>query len=133
MKKPQILFKCILSCLTLLLVSCGGGGDPLPERKSAAQLSSGERAEFVTALLRMKQIPSQFVPTLNAYDYFVDLHVDAFSGHTGAHMAPGFSPWPRELLRRCEIDPSMPLFEKGLQRRFNSNGKTHLPVAAQVG
>ena len=86
MKKPQILFKCILSCLTLLLVSCGGGGDPLPERKSAAQLSSGERAEFVTALLRMKQIPSQFVPTLNAYDYFVDLHVDAFSGHTGAHM-----------------------------------------------
>lgn len=203
MKKRQNFFAYLVLGLSMLLSSCGGG-DPIPERKNAALLSPSERSEFVTTLLRMKQIPSQFEPTLNAYDYFVDLHVQAFVGHTGAHMAPGFLPWHREFLHRFElemrrasgnphitvpywdwtepgsiqaifsndflggdgdatqqyfvvtgafrkgnwpmadnydatddefdddIDPTTPLFSLGLQRRFNSNGVTKLPVVAQV-
>ena len=206
MKKPQSFLTCLFLSLTLLLVSCGGGNDtePLPERKNAALLSPGERAEFVDTLLRMKQMPSQFEPALNAYDYFVDLHVKAFEGHTGAHMAPGFLPWHRELLHRFElemrrasgnpritlpywdwtepssvqaiftdnflggngdknqqyfvtsgafrkgnwkladryddtddeyddvVDANTPLFNSGLQRRFNQNGNVPLPVMADV-
>ena len=203
MKKPHSLLAYLFLSISLFLASCGGG-DPLPERKSAAQLSPVERSEFVNTLLRMKQIPSQFTPTINAYDYFVDLHVQAFNGHTGAHMAPGFLPWHREFLRRFElemrrasgnpritvpywdwtepgsvkaiftedflggdgnpeqqffvtsgafrkgnwnmaanyddtddefdgdIDPNTPLFITGLQRRFDTSGRTKLPVASDV-
>ena len=206
MKKVQALFSYFLLSLTLVLASCGGGADveQLPERKNAALLNDAERTEFVDTLLRMKRIPSQFDPALNAYDYFVDLHVQAFNGHTGAHMAPGFLPWHREFLHRFElemrrasgnpritlpywdwtepssvrsiftdnflggdgdpkqqyfvvsgafrkgswamaasyddtddefddvVDPDTPLFQSGLQRRFDQNGNVRLPLAAHV-
>ena len=122
MKKSRTILHCFLLSISLVLASCGGGGDDLavqsvPERKSAAQLSTGERAEFVNTLLRMKQIPSQFEPTLNAYDYFVDLHMQAFNGHTGAHMSSGFLPWHREFLRRFELE----------MRRASDNPRITLP------
>lgn len=76
----------------------------LPLRKSATTLTSEEKQQFVSALHRMKLMESQFSPKQNAYDYFVELHVQAFADHTGAHMAPGFLPWHRELLRRFESE-----------------------------
>lgn len=119
MKPIKAFSTFLLTCLTVLLVSCGGGDDfePLPQRKSAASLSAGERAEFVDTLLGMKKIPSQFTPTLSAYDYFVDLHVQAFQSHSGAHMAPGFLPWHREYLHRFELE----------MRRVSGNPRITLP------
>lgn len=94
------------SMLALVLAACGGDDGDIDEapavRKSATSLSVQERQEFVETLHQMKAMPSQYDPTLNAYDYFVDLHVRAFEDHTGAHMAPGFLPWHREFLRRFE-------------------------------
>ncbi len=118
MKKLQSLLPHLLLSLTLFLVSCGGGGpEPLLERKNAALLTPSERTEFVDTLLRMKELPSQFDPTLNAYDYFVDLHVQAFNGDSGAHMAPGFLPWHREFLHRFELE----------MRRASGNPRITLP------
>lgn len=117
MKWPHRILPFLTLLLALFVASCGGGDEPLPMRKSASQLSSTERTEFVHALLQMKRIRSQFHPTLNAYDYFVDLHVRAFEGHSGAHMAPGFLPWHRELLRRFEAE----------MRRASGNPRITLP------
>lgn len=105
----------------LLITACGGDDadtpEPPPVRKSATSLTPEERTEFVQTLHKMKQMPSQYNPTLNAYDYFVDLHVQAFEDHSGAHMAPGFLPWHREFLRR---------FEEEL-RRASSNADMTVP------
>lgn len=105
----------------LLLAACGGDDGDLTEppavRKNATSLSAQERQEFVQTLLKMKQMPSQYHPTLNAYDYFVDLHVQAFEDHTGAHMAPGFLPWHREFLKRFEAE----------MRRASGNPRITLP------
>jgi hypothetical protein len=98
--------------LVFLPGSCGGGHHSvasMPQRKNAATLSSAELAEFVTTQLRRKTLPSQFALALSAYDYFVDLHVRAFAGHSGAHMAPGFLPWHREFLRRFNQHYNVPL------------------------
>ncbi len=93
---------------TLLLAACGGDDGDIVDtplvRKSAVNLTAQEREAFVEALHLMKTIPSQYDDTWNAYDYFVDLHVQAFDEHTGAHMAPGFLPWHRELLHRFEAE-----------------------------
>ena len=55
MKNFKNLLSYLLLSLTLFLAGCGGGGDaePVLERKNAAHLSAGERAEFVDTLLRM--------------------------------------------------------------------------------
>lgn len=103
----------------LLIAACGGDDADIPEpplvRKSATSLTSQERQEFVETLHKMKQMPSQYNPSLNAYDYFVDLHVQAFEDHSGAHMAPGFLPWHREFLHR---------FEQELRRASGNPGMT---------
>ncbi|MCK9513312.1 MAG: tyrosinase family protein [Pigmentiphaga sp.] len=106
----------------LLMAACGGDDGDLPEpppaRKSATSLTPQERQEFVQTLHKMKQLPSQYHSSLNAYDYFVDLHVLAFDDHhSGAHMAPGFLPWHREFLRRFEEE----------MRRASGNPKMTLP------
>jgi tyrosinase len=82
----------------------GPAARSLEVRKSATTLTSAEKQQFAAALHRMKAMESQFAPKINAYDYFVELHVQAFASHTGAHMAPGFLPWHRELLRRFEAE-----------------------------
>lgn len=122
MRFSRTLFTALFLSLAILLGSCGGGGgggdEPLPQRKNATQMSSAERSEFVQTLLRMKTVRSQFHPTLNAYDYFVDLHVRAFEGHSsGAHQAPSFLPWHREFLRRFEAE----------LRRVSGNPRMTLP------
>lgn len=100
----RYLQRTFLIGVAVLLVSCGGGNDPTPERKNVKNLTMVERSAFVDALLKMKKSTSQFDSSINAYDYFVDLHVKAFADHSGAHMAPGFLPWHREFLRRFEAE-----------------------------
>lgn len=107
---------CVAALAVVLLASCGGSDEPVV-RKSVTMMTAAERQDFVTALHRMKATPSQFDPRLNAYDYFVELHVRAFADHTGAHMSPGFLPWHRELLRRFELE----------LRRVSNNPSLYLP------
>lgn len=74
-------------------------------RKRVSDLTPFERTRFVNAVKSMKTIPSQFEPSLNAYDYFVILHQAAFDDHDSrAHMHSNFLPWHREFLRRFELE-----------------------------
>lgn len=93
--------------LATFLTGCGGGDDsgsllqPLT-RKNITSLSQSERQKFIETLYAMKKVPSLYDPSTNAYDYFVDIHVEAFNGHTNAHMCAAFLPWHREMLLRFE-------------------------------
>lgn len=94
-------------------------------RRSASSLSAQQRAAFVAGVKKMKTIPSNYQEGVNAYDYFVILHTDAFNDHMdehgnhkmpNAHMHPNFLPWHREFLRRFDLelqrasgDPTMTL------------------------
>lgn len=80
-------------------------------RKSVAELSEEEKSALVEAFVKMKQIPSAYkLETLscgpvNAYDYFVDLHMQAFGDMAShAHMSPMFLPWHREYLARLDAE-----------------------------
>lgn len=93
-----------------LLIACGGGDDDtiasdsrLPVRRNVTSLNTQERESFVKALHAMKAMPSSYRSGINAYDYFVAIHVDAFANHhSNAHMSTGFLPWHREMLKRFE-------------------------------
>lgn len=105
----------------VLVAGCGSSvedaqlpwSQPILVRKSVVDLSSQERIAFVRAVKRMKQIPSSYKDGINAYDYFVELHTDAFGAHSdehggmvmpNAHMNPCFLPWHREFLHRFELE-----------------------------
>jgi tyrosinase len=94
------------------LQGCTGDATIVPEqpllvRKEVSELSNTEVAQFTQTLLAMKTVPSVYNPSLSAYDWFVDTHMNAFgpdgSMH-GAHMNPDFLPWHREFLRRFESE-----------------------------
>jgi tyrosinase len=116
---------------SLVIAGCGSSfEDPIPVstgndvtgglvRYSVNSLTPQQRADFVNAVKRMKEIPSSYRDGVNAYDYFVILHTDAFHDHMdehgnhkmpNAHMHPNFLPWHREFLRR---------FDHELQRAGN--------------
>ncbi len=80
-------------------------GVPLQVRRNAKTLSRDEWNRFVRALKAMKQLPSLYDPTMNAYDYYVQLHMDAYyDPNMPAHMAAAFAPWHRQLLLLVEND-----------------------------
>jgi tyrosinase len=98
----------------LLLVGCGGGGVNLGNenpnrtvRKSVERMTAQEKLDFVNTLKAMKNVSSAFEPEVTAYDYFVALHMEAFSPeHHDEHVHGGwqFLPWHREFLRRFESE-----------------------------
>jgi tyrosinase len=83
-------------------------GPVLLVRKDVKDLTPAEKAEFVNAVLKLKQTPSPYDPSLSYYDQFVWWHRQAFLCNIdAAHMWASFLPWHRELLL---------LFERGLQQ-----------------
>lgn len=106
MQRRQFLYAGV-GLLASTLAACGGGDDDLLARRNVLQLSATERQDFVDTLHAMKRQASAYEPETNAYDYFVELHGEAFSSHYNAHMGAAFLPWHREMLRR---------FERELQR-----------------
>jgi tyrosinase len=75
----------------------------LPIRKSITTYSQTQMDSLTNAILAMKNRVSQFNPSFNAYDYFVNLHYDASAEHfSNAHHSPGFLVWHREFLLRFE-------------------------------
>lgn len=62
-------------------------------RKNQATLTAQEKSRFVAAVLALK--------ANGKYDQYVADHRDFAMG---AHRGPGFLPWHREFLRRCEQD-----------------------------
>jgi tyrosinase len=71
-------------------------------RKEVKELSEREIEAFVTAVRQMKEAPSQYKPSTNAYDYFVELHLRLMD--YGIHGSPQFLPWHREFIRRFEAE-----------------------------
>jgi hypothetical protein len=47
-------------------------------RRNAKTLSSSEKRRLVEAIRATKGIPSLYDPSMNAYDYWVNLHLDAY-------------------------------------------------------
>ena len=80
-------------------------------RKSVAALTSTEKADYVAAVLALKQAPSRIPDAQNAitaaggtpnrYDDYVWMH-NVLGG--GGHRGPAFAPWHREFLRQFELD-----------------------------
>src|SRR5262249_14059195 len=83
-------------------------GPVLLVRKDVKDLTPQEKAEFVSAVLKLKQTPSPYNPRLSYYDQFVWWHRQAFLCNIdAAHMWASFLPWHREFLL---------LFQKALQQ-----------------
>lgn len=75
-------------------------------RKDVKDLTPTEKAEFVQALIDLKQAPSQIAAAQTAggqgrYDDYVWIHRQV---QGGAHNAPAFTPWHREFLYQLERD-----------------------------
>ncbi len=124
------------SVLSLLWAAgCGDGSsnpgtDPAPQaevhvRKSWTSLSPEERKKYidgVNALKKKTALSHEYTSACegqpdayekNAYDYYVELHLQAFlkamaphdgHSHDRPHMGPHFLPWHREMLIRYEAD-----------------------------
>ena len=68
-------------------------------RKDVKDLTAQEKADFVAAILQLKQTPSPWNSNLSYYDQFVDWHNNAFKcSIDAAHMHSSFLPWHREFL-----------------------------------
>jgi tyrosinase len=72
---------------------------PLRIRKDVKDLTPQEKADFVGAILKLKQTPSPYNPSLSYYDQFVWWHNQSFlCPIQAAHMWASFLPWHREFL-----------------------------------
>lgn len=71
-------------------------------RRNAITLSKAERQACVDAWWAMKEIPSAYDPTMNAYDYFPYNHQKWAANQTHGH--PGFGPWHRVFIRQFELE-----------------------------
>jgi tyrosinase len=98
----------------LLSLSSCSSTDPITPsvrvRKNAKNLTAEEKADFVNAVLKLKQTKSPYDPDLNYYDQFVKWHLLAFYCVEGdnqhemypAHQRPSFLPWHRVYLDMFE-------------------------------
>ncbi len=83
---------------------------PVRVRKDARMLTPQERADYVAAVLKLKQAPSPYTPGLSYYDQFVVWHRSLYvcdpSQPAGAmvmpHAGPLFLPWHRQYLLMFE-------------------------------
>jgi len=99
--------------------SAARAGGSLRVRRNARTLTAEEWGRFVRAVHAMKDLPSLYDPSINAYDYYVRLHLGAYYDETmPAHMAAAFLPWHRQLvlmveqdLRRTEPDVTIPYWD----------------------
>jgi tyrosinase len=95
------------------LVPYGVGQGSLQVRRNAKLLTHSERSRLVNAIRETKQMPSRYDPTVNVYDYWVQLHYNAYYDPAmPAHMAAAFPPWHRWMLllfehELQEIDPDI--------------------------
>jgi tyrosinase len=86
-----------------LVVSDKSSEPALRVRKDVKDLTAQEKADFVNAILRLKQTPSPWNPKLSYYDQFVQWHNQSFHCNIdAAHMWASFLPWHREFLRLFE-------------------------------
>jgi hypothetical protein len=82
------------------------GGDSLRVRRSWTTLSAAERKAFIDALLKLKATPAQYDSicdgsssrlrkyTLDAYDYYVEKHIRAFTCESAGTRVPGSATQP---------------------------------------
>jgi tyrosinase len=111
MRLKSLLFASLMG-LAVVQQGCSGEAALTPQqqllvRSEVLELSDAQVAKFVQTLHAMKNVPSAYDNTINAYDWFVRTHMDAFSApmsQHGAHMNPQFLPWHREFLRRFESE-----------------------------
>lgn len=100
-----------MACLVLAVVSACTTQDVVQPanvrvRKNVKNLTAQEKADFVSAVKKLKTVPSPYDPAINYYDQFVKWHYLAFrcdpaDAHTHgypAHMGPAFLPWHRVYL-----------------------------------
>ena len=107
-------------------------------RKNRAS-SPDPRADFVSAVLKLKlKIPSR-MGLQGRYDDYVQIHMDSMMLPDGqmrdpgwAHRRPAFGPWHRALLRRFELDlqaavpgVTLPYWD------WTANGAGHEPSRGQ--
>jgi tyrosinase len=127
--KVQCLWMCLAMLFNMVLAACAPGGgtepaaahthtgheearraEPMRVRKDVRKLTAKERAEYVQAVLKLKQVPSPYTSGLNYYDQFVVWHrsmyaCDPAMSHgamTMAHAGPLFLPWHRQYLLMFE-------------------------------
>src|SRR5712692_11119735 len=75
------------------------GEGSLQVRRNAKLLTHSERSRFVNAIKLTKEMQSRHNPSVNVYDYWVQLHYDAYYDPAmPAHMAAAFPPWHRWML-----------------------------------
>jgi tyrosinase len=75
------------------------------KRRNVKTLTMQERAEYVAAILKLKEMPSPYDPSMNWYDQFVYWHIklqmcdpNSTEPMMMGHGAPAFLPWHRQHL-----------------------------------
>lgn len=98
-----------LALSAVAVTSCGADeGEKVRVRKNVKALTAEERADFVDAVLLLKDTPSPYDSTLSYYDQFVQWHHlsslcvdDAGHAHV-SHMNLSFLAWHRMFVYRFE-------------------------------
>ena len=103
-----------LIAVCLNLVACTTADPIQPSavrvRKNVKNLTAQEKADFVSAVKKLKTVQSPYDPAINYYDQFVKWHYLAFRCNPNnddvhgypAHMGSAFLPWHRVYLRVFE-------------------------------
>jgi hypothetical protein len=74
--------------------------DGLVVIQNVKSISSIAKAKIVKTIKKMKTTPSAYDSSMNAYDYFVKLHLEATLPSTQVHAGWYFYPWHREMVYR---------------------------------